>query len=59
MNGKKGNTSIIIIDVMAFFLMAVGAGLVRYAQNEVVSISGGVIVAIGLALLSISRYLIK
>lgn len=35
MNRKKGDTSIIIIDVMAFFLIAVGAGLVRYAQNEV------------------------
>lgn len=55
---KKGSVAIVTLDVIGFGLIFVGAVITRYARDEVLSISGSVIVAVGLALLAISRYVV-
>ena len=53
---KRGSSALIALDIIGFGLLFIGAIIVRYAKDEVLSISGSVIVAIGLALLAIARY---
>ncbi len=55
---KKRNAAVFVLDFIGFGLIFLGAVMTRYAKEEVVSISGGIIVAIGLALLAISRYVV-
>lgn len=57
---KKGIARVpFILDFLGFALVVVGGGLIRYAREELISIFGGVVIAIGVGLLSFSRYIIK
>lgn len=57
---KKGITRApFILDLLGFALVVVGGGLIRYAKEELISIFGGVVIAIGVGLLSFSRYIGK
>ncbi len=57
---KKGAMNLaVILDLLGFALLIVGGGMIRYAKDELISIFGGVIIAIGVGLLSFSRYIIK
>ena len=56
MRSKKGRISVILaLDVIGFFVLLVGAGLVRYGRDEVIAILGGFVMACGVAVLSVSR----
>ena len=46
---------IVALDIIGFALILVGAGLVRYAKEEVTSILGGFVLAGGVTVLSITR----
>ncbi|MEK6952636.1 MAG: hypothetical protein AABX29_06490 [Nanoarchaeota archaeon] len=53
---KKGqHITKIILDVLGFILILGGSLLVRYNPNDKISIIGGILVAIGVGLLSLSR----
>lgn len=57
---KKGIARVpFILDLLGFALLIVGGGLIRYAKDELISVFGGVVIAIGVGLLSFSRYIIK
>lgn len=47
------------LDIIGFALVVAGATLLRYASHELLSILAGAIVAVGLTILSASRYFIK
>ena len=49
----------LILDFLGFMLLIVGGGLIRYATDEVSSIFGGIVIAISVGLLSLSRYIGK
>lgn len=55
--GNKGklNSFILVLDIVGFVLVLVGAGLIRYAKEEIISILGGFVIAGGVTLLSITR----
>lgn len=55
--GKQGKLSslIVVLDIIGFVLVLSGAGLIRYAKEEVISILGGFIIAGGVTLLSVTR----
>ena len=59
--GKKGKINILILslDIIGFFLLLVGAGMIRYAKDELISILGGFVMAGGVTLLSITRLIAK
>jgi len=58
--GRKGMARVpFILDLLGFALLIVGGGLIRYAKDELISIFGGIVIAIGVGLLSFSRYIIK
>ncbi len=61
MVGKQGKISSLLIslDVIGFFIILAGSGLIRYAKDETVSILGGFVLAGGVALLSITRLINK
>lgn len=46
-----------IMDLLGFALLIVGGAIIRFAKDEVSSIFGGIVIAIGVALLSFSRYI--
>lgn len=54
---KYGKTTFakILIDIIGFILIIGGSLLVRFNPDERVSIIGGILVAIGVGLLSLSR----
>ncbi len=54
---KKGraNTTKIVLTFLGFILVAGGSYLARFNAEERVSILGGIIVAIGVGLLSFAR----
>lgn len=57
---RKGNIKInLILDILGFTLLIVGGAIIRFAKDEVFSILGGIVIAIAVGLLSISRYIIK
>ena len=58
---KKGKvkTLIVSLDVIGFFLLLVGAAMIRYAKDEIVSILGGFVMAGGVTLLSLTRLILK
>lgn len=57
---KKGTLHLpVILDLLGFALLVVGGGMIRYAKDEFISIFGGIVIAIGVGLLSFSRYIIK
>ncbi len=57
---KKGAFHLpVILDLLGFALLVVGGGMIRYAKDELISIFGGIVIAIGVGLLSFSRYIIK
>jgi len=48
-----------VLDLLGFALLIVGGGLIRYAKDELISVFGGIVIAIGVGLLSFARYLPK
>jgi len=57
---KKADFSIVgAFDIIAFILLIVGGGLVRYAPSEIISVLGGFVMAGAVTILSLSRYLGK
>ncbi|MBI2669097.1 hypothetical protein HYX14_04615 [Candidatus Woesearchaeota archaeon] len=59
MNKKGAINLAVILDLLGFALLIVGGGMIRYAKDELISIFGGVVIAIGVGLLSFSRYITK
>lgn len=61
MDNKKGgiNPIIVALDVIGFILLFVGAGLIRFSKDEVISILGGFVLAGGVTILSITRLIQK
>ena len=56
--GRSGpGTLIISMDIIGFALIFVGAAMVRLSKEEVMAIAGGFVLAGGVAVLSITRYL--
>ena len=54
---KLGKFDIIrALDLIAFVLLFVGAGLVRYGNDEIVAILGGFVMAGAATILSLARY---
>lgn len=58
---KKGKYQALIfgLDVIGFVLILLGAAMLRFAKNEVLSILSSLIVAIGLAILGLTRIIPK
>lgn len=58
---KKGEFSplIVTIDIIGFLVVVVGAGIVRFAKDDIFGIVGGLVVGLGLAILGISRVVAK
>ena len=58
---KKGRISSLSIamNVIGFFLVIVGGGLIRFAKEETIAILGGFVLAGGVAILSLARYISK
>ncbi len=61
MVNKKAKADVIILslDVVGFALIFLGAGLIRLARDEIISILGGFVLAGGVVLLSITRLIHK
>ena len=59
MNRKRIARVPFILDLLGFALLIVGGGLIRYAKDELNSIFGGIVIAIGVGLLSFSRYILR
>jgi len=60
MNQKgKLNTLIISLDIIGFALIFIGAALIRFSKDEVISIIGGFVLAGGVAVLSLTRLIQK
>jgi hypothetical protein len=59
--GKKVRVSTLLIslDVIGFLLVFVGAGLIRFAKDELISILGGFVLAGGVAVISLTRFINK
>lgn len=57
--GKKGKLNVLLLslDIIGFCLLAVGAGLIRFAKDEVITILGGFVLAGGVTILSLTRLL--
>ncbi len=55
----KGDILIISLDVVGFTLVFLGAGLIRYARDEIISILGGFVMAGGVTLISLTRMIGK
>ena len=60
-DAKKGkyNALLISLDIVGFALIFVGASLIRFSKDEIISITGGFVLAGGAAVLSISRLIPK
>lgn len=60
-SGKHGkaNTILITLDIIGFIILFIGAGLVRFAKDEIIAILGGFVIAAGVAVLSITRFISK
>ncbi|MDI6736989.1 MAG: hypothetical protein QME12_00550 [Nanoarchaeota archaeon] len=57
---KEGRYNLLIaLDVIGFSIIILGLFLVRFGKSEIMSILGGFVVAAGLALLGITRYVRK
>ena len=46
---------VILLDVIGFSLLIVGAAMIRFARDEIFSILGGFVLAGGVAVLSATR----
>ncbi|MBI4448958.1 hypothetical protein HY641_02950 [Candidatus Woesearchaeota archaeon] len=58
MNHKQDNLNFIIaMDIIGFALLFVGAGLIRYSKDEVISIIGGFVLAGAVTVLTLTRWL--
>lgn len=57
MRGKAGEMGIakVLLDVFGFLMILGGALIVWFSANEAMDIVGGIVVTIGVALLSFSR----
>ena len=57
---KKGQNKLIIaLDVVGFVLIGVGAALIRFAKDDIISILGGFVMGGGITILSITRLIKK
>jgi len=54
---KKARTHslVVVLDVIGFSLLVLGAAMIRFAQEELFSILGGFVLAGGVAVLSVTR----
>lgn len=55
----KISTIIIAMDVIGFTLLFVGAGLIRYAKDEITSVLGGFVLAGAVTIISLTRLMYK
>lgn len=60
-SNKQGRvmTLMFILDVIGFVFVLLGAGLIRYSREEIISIFGGFVMAGGVTLLSVTRLMQK
>ena len=58
---KSGKIASVVLslNVIGFALVLLGAGLIRFARDEIFSILGGFVMAGGVAVLSITRLIQK
>ncbi len=59
--GKKGkiNALLLSLDIVGFSLLLIGAGLLRFAKDEIIAVLGGFVLAAGVTVLSLSRLMNK
>ena len=48
-------TLLVSLDVIGFLILLTGGALIRFAKDEVLAITGGFVLAGGVAVLSITR----
>ena len=58
-NKGKIDPLLIGLDILGFSLIFVGAALIRYSKDEVLSIIGGFVLAGGVTALTLTRFLGK
>ena len=56
MKQGKIDPVLLSLDIIGFVLIIIGGLLIRYAQQESFSILGGLVMAVGVAILSITRW---
>lgn len=54
-NKGRLNNLVLALDVIGFVTIVVGAGIIRYSKDEIVSILGGFVLAAGVTVISITR----
>ena len=59
LNKKALSPIVIAMDVIGFALILLGAGMIRFAKDEILAILGGFVLAGGVAVLGITRFLSK
>ena len=59
LNKKALSPIVIAMDVIGFALILLGAGMIRLAKDEILAILGGFVLAGGVAVLGITRFLSK
>lgn len=59
--GKKGKLNVLLLslDIIGFCLLIVGAGLLRFAKDEIIAVLGGFVLAGGVTVLSLTRLIHK
>jgi hypothetical protein len=58
---KKGkiHTIILALDIIGFFLLFVGAAMIRLGKDEIIPILGGFVLAGGIAVISLTKIFSK
>ncbi|HLD15413.1 MAG TPA: hypothetical protein VJB94_02440 [Candidatus Nanoarchaeia archaeon] len=56
---KKSNTLVLALDIIGFVLLFIGAALIRFAKDEVISITGGFVLAAAVTILTLTRVVTK
>ena len=47
---------VMVLDVVGFILIVLGGVVIRYAREEPLSILGGLVMAVGVTVLSVTRW---
>jgi len=58
--GKLGlSPAILAMDIIGFALIFLGAGIIRYSKEEIISILGGFVLAGGVTIIGVTRFISK
>lgn len=57
---KEGKfNAVVLLDVVGFALLFVGAALIRFSKDEIVSILGGFVLAGAVTVLTLTRLIVR